>query len=98
MVAIWYMLGALTVGSAGPHLVNGLGGLDHVVLVKVASTAVVAESSKASTPPSGAGSGPGPHPRSAGGQHLSGVDAAYAKAVAQVPGWRAIRRSTTFRS
>lgn len=36
-MALGVMVGALTVGSAGPHLVNGLGGLDWVIVIVVTS-------------------------------------------------------------
>ncbi|MGH2748089.1 MAG: MFS transporter [Actinomycetota bacterium] len=40
--ALGIMVGALTVGSAGPHLVNGLGGLDWQVVIVVTSLLTVA--------------------------------------------------------
>ena len=36
-LALGILVGALTVGSAGPHLVNGLGGLDWTIVVFVTS-------------------------------------------------------------
>jgi MFS family permease len=40
--AVGIMVGALTVGSAGPHLVNGLGGLDWQVVILVTSLLTIA--------------------------------------------------------
>ena len=40
--ALGVLVGALTVGSAAPHLVNGLGGLDWRVVVSVTSAATAA--------------------------------------------------------
>lgn len=56
-VALGVMVGALTVGSAGPHLVNGLGGLDWRVVI-VATSILTAIGGLVA----GFAVGDGPHP------------------------------------
>jgi len=59
-VALGILIGALTLGSAGPHLVNGLGGLDWRLVVYVTSGLTVAGGVLASA---GVREGPYPFPR-----------------------------------
>ncbi len=57
--ALGILVGALTLGSAVPHLVNGLGGLDWELVVAVTSVLTVAGGLLAATVPDG----PYPFPR-----------------------------------
>jgi MFS family permease len=59
-VALGILVGALTVGSAAPHLVNGLGGLDWQVVVYVTSALTLAGGILAVV---GVPEGPFPFPR-----------------------------------
>ena len=58
-VALGILVGALTIGSAVPHLVNGLGGLDWRVVIAVTSLLTIAGALLALTVPVG----PYPFPR-----------------------------------
>ena len=49
-LALGLMVGALTVGSALPHLINGLGGLDwRTVIAATCASAAKAEASRPTT-------------------------------------------------